>query len=181
MINDLTVGDITIDCTDPIRSREFYSKLMDWEQVVAFGCPALRSDSGLTILFVKPDPPVWPEEDCKQQKQMHFNFQVDDLPATINEAIRLGATKASTQFGAEHFVTMLEPGRASVLLLLFTGDTYTVGAASCRPGPSRNDHILSFRPAVLSFRACPGIQVLSFWILGQTQNDRGVNSNVLLV
>ena len=62
-----------------------------------------------TVSEVRYVPPVWPEEPGKQQKQMHFNFQVDDLPAVANEAIRLGATKAAEQFGGEHFVTMLDP------------------------------------------------------------------------
>jgi hypothetical protein len=54
-------------------------------------------------------PPVWPEEPGKQQKQMHFNFQVDDLPSAVEDAIKLGATKAAAQYGEEHFVTMLDP------------------------------------------------------------------------
>jgi hypothetical protein len=40
---------------------------------------------------------------------MHFNFQVDDLPFTVEEAIRAGASKAASQYGGEHFVTMLDP------------------------------------------------------------------------
>lgn len=62
------------------------------------------------ILFVKTDIPyillVWPEEAGKQQKQIHFDFQVDDLPAAVEEAIRLGAAKASAQYGGEHYITM---------------------------------------------------------------------------
>jgi len=52
--------------------------------------------------------PVWPEEPGKQQKQMHFNFQVDDLSAAVEEATRLGATKTAEQYGGDHFVTMLD-------------------------------------------------------------------------
>ena len=52
--------------------------------------------------------PVWPEEPGKQQKQMHFNFQVDDLSAAVEEATRLGATKTTEQYGGDHFVTMLD-------------------------------------------------------------------------
>ncbi len=39
--------------------------------------------------------PVWTEKQGKQQKQMHFNFQVDDLPAAVEETLRLGAKKAN--------------------------------------------------------------------------------------
>ena len=40
---------------------------------------------------------------------MYRNFQVDDLPATVDEAIRFGATKAAEQYGDGHYVTMLDP------------------------------------------------------------------------
>jgi catechol 2,3-dioxygenase-like lactoylglutathione lyase family enzyme len=113
MISNLTIGDITIDCSNAARAREFYADLMSWERTVAYDCLALKADIGMTILFVETDipyvRPVWPEEPGKQQKQMHFNFQVDDLPSAVNEAIRLGAAKAATQYGGEHFVTMLDP------------------------------------------------------------------------
>ncbi len=109
----ITIGDISIDCAAPARIRDFYAALTGWEKREAYGCSALVGDNGLLMLFtvseVRYVPPVWPEEPGKQQKQMHFNFQVDDLPAVANEAIRLGATKAAEQFGGEHFVTMLDP------------------------------------------------------------------------
>ncbi|GHU55799.1 hypothetical protein FACS1894132_12430 [Clostridia bacterium] len=43
--------------------------------------------------------PVWPEENGKQQKQMHFDFQVKDLTAAVNEAIALGTVKPASQYG----------------------------------------------------------------------------------
>jgi catechol 2,3-dioxygenase-like lactoylglutathione lyase family enzyme len=113
MISKLTIGDISIDCSNPQRTRDFYAALTGWEKQKAYGCHAIVSENGLTILFMGCDfeyiPPVWPEEPGKQQKQMHFNFQVDDLPSAVEEAIKLGATKASAQYGGEHFVTLLDP------------------------------------------------------------------------
>jgi predicted enzyme related to lactoylglutathione lyase len=113
MISDLTIGDITIDCSNADRAREFYANLMSWERTVAYDCLALKADIGMTILFVEPDipyvRPVWPEEDGKQQKQMHLDFTVDDVPYAVEEAVRLGATIASTQYGGEDCVTMLDP------------------------------------------------------------------------
>jgi Acetyltransferases, including N-acetylases of ribosomal proteins len=110
---EITIGDITIDCTDPIRTRDFYAKLTGWEKCEAYGCSALIGDKGLLILFAVPEvdyvPPVWPEEPGKQQKQMHFNFQVVDLHTLVNKALQLGATKAAEQFGGDDFVTMLDP------------------------------------------------------------------------
>ena len=113
MISNITIGDISIDCINPQKTRDFYSALTGWEKREAFGCPALVGDIGLLMLFMSCDfdyiPPVWPEEPGRQQKQMHFNFQVDDLLSAVEEAIKLGATKAATQYGGEHFVTMIDP------------------------------------------------------------------------
>lgn len=64
------------------------------------------------FLFIEePDyaAPVWPEETGKQQKQMHFDFQVDDVYVAVEKAISLGATKAPNQYGGEHFITMFDP------------------------------------------------------------------------
>lgn len=112
MIANITIGDLMIDCANAERARDFYADITGWEKIRAFDCLALRAYNGLTILFVEADipymPPVWPEELGKQQKQMHFNFQVDDLQLAVNEAIRMGATKAAEQYGGEHFVTLFD-------------------------------------------------------------------------
>lgn len=108
-----SVGDISIDCRNPDLTRDFYHSLTGWEKRVMYGCPALIAENCLVILFMQCDfdyiPPVWPEESGKQQKQMHFNFQVSDLPAAVEEAIKLGATKPQSQYGGDHFVTLIDP------------------------------------------------------------------------
>ena len=113
MITNLTIGDLMIDCASAERTRDFYADLMGWERIIAFGCFALKTDNGLTILFAETDipyvPPVWPEEPGEQQKQMHLDFTVDDLPSVMERAIRLGATKFPAQYGGDGFVTMRDP------------------------------------------------------------------------
>lgn len=114
MIQDILIGDLTIDCASAHRAREFYGALTGWEKIIAFDCLALKAPGGLILLFVEPEDapyatPVWPEEPGRQQKQMHFNFQVEDVAQAVEEAVRLGAAKAPLQFGGEHFVTMLDP------------------------------------------------------------------------
>lgn len=113
MIKGITIGDISIDCLNPKQTRNFYAKLTGWEKREAYNCPALVADNGLLILFMGCDfeyiPPVWPEEPGKQQKQIHFNFQVYDLQFAVKEATKHGAVKSTSQFGGEHFVTMLDP------------------------------------------------------------------------
>jgi predicted enzyme related to lactoylglutathione lyase len=113
MIKGIEIGDISIDCNDTALLQNFYSNILGWEKKVMYDCPAVVSKNGFVFLFMNCDieyvPPVWPEESEKQQKQMHFNFQVDDLPSAVEEAIRLGAAKAANQYGGEYFVTMLDP------------------------------------------------------------------------
>lgn len=53
--------------------------------------------------------PIWPEENKKQQKQMHFDFQVDNVLEMVEKAKELGAVKAINQYGGDDFVTMLDP------------------------------------------------------------------------
>ncbi len=66
----------------------------------------------LMITFVQEDDyvsPVWPEQASKQQKQMHLDFLVEDVPTFVQKAESLGAIKAEAQFGGEYFTTMLDP------------------------------------------------------------------------
>ncbi|MCL1963776.1 MAG: hypothetical protein FWF69_01785 [Firmicutes bacterium] len=101
-----------IDCANAYHARGFYASLMGWEKTSSPYGPALRTDNGMTILFAETDipyvAPIWPEEPGKQQKQMHLDFTVDDLPSAVDRAINLGAAKAAVQYG-DHYVTMLDP------------------------------------------------------------------------
>lgn len=112
MISNMRIGDLTIDCADARRARGFYSSLMGWKKTMAYGCLALETDHGMIILFAQGDvpyePPVWPEEPGKQQKQMHLDFTVDNVHSAVKKAIRLGAVKAVEQYGGERYVTMLD-------------------------------------------------------------------------
>ena len=113
MIPNLTIGDLMIDCANAGRTRDFYANFMGWEKIITFNCLALKTDKGLTILFAQTDisyaPPIWPEELGEQQKQMHLDFTVDDVPSAVEEAICLGAVKADTQYCGETCITMLDP------------------------------------------------------------------------
>jgi len=110
---DVTIGDLMIDCANAEHVREFYANLMGWKKIVAYNCLALKTDKGLIILFAETDipyeSPVWPEKPGEQQKQMHLDFTVDNVPLAIDKAIRLGATKSAAQYGGEGFITMLDP------------------------------------------------------------------------
>ena len=101
-----------VDCDDEKKLQKFYGELLNWEMCELFARPAVRSSSGKVFLFIEEDnyvPPVWPEETGKQQKQMHFDFQVENVTETVKKAELLGATKAKSQFGGKDFVTMFDP------------------------------------------------------------------------
>ena len=113
MIKGICLGNIAIDCKDAIKLRDFYAALLNWEACLMYGCPALRSEMDLVLLFMEADfdyvKPVWPEKVGFQHKQMHFDFQVDDLTIAVKQAEALGAHKAKSQFSMNHFVTMFDP------------------------------------------------------------------------
>jgi ribosomal-protein-alanine N-acetyltransferase len=82
----ITIGDISIDCADPARTRDFYAALTGWEKREAYGCPALVGDNGLwTIcppLLMKPSDSVQPKPQsnlaanislrCSTQRDIRF-------------------------------------------------------------------------------------------------------------
>lgn len=112
MIRGILLGNVGVDCKDALILQDFYGDLLGWEKCILFDCPAVVDPNGVVFLFDEEDdyvPPVWPEEPGEQQKQMHFDFQVDDLPSAVREAEALGAKKAASQYGGDHFVTMFDP------------------------------------------------------------------------
>ena len=112
MDREVVLGNVMVDCDDEKKLQRFYSELLGWEQCELFARPAVRSSTGVVFLFIEePDyiRPVWPEEPGKQQKQMHFDFQVEDVPAMVKKAEALGAAKAPDQFGGDDFITMFDP------------------------------------------------------------------------
>lgn len=112
MKQEVKLGNVMVDCDDEQKLQAFYGELLGWEMCELFARPAVRSSEGIVFLFIEEVgyiPPVWPEENDCQQKQMHFDFQVDDVSAMVRKAENLGAKKADNQFGQEDFVTMIDP------------------------------------------------------------------------
>ena len=112
MENEVLLGNVMVDCKDEKRLQNFYAELLGWERCTLYDRPGVRSTSGIVFLFIEEadyPPPVWPEENGRQQKQMHFDFQVDDVAAAVGKAEALGAVKTEAQFGGDLFVTMLDP------------------------------------------------------------------------
>ena len=112
MVQGIGFGDIVVDCGDEKKLCDFYEGLLGWQRLELYGHPALRGGNGIMLLFSQEEdfvPCVWPEQPGKQQKQMHFDFQVPDVPAAVRQAEALGAVKARAQFGGSDFTTMLDP------------------------------------------------------------------------
>lgn len=106
------LGNVMIDCGDELALQRFYQQLLGWEACTLYGRPGVRSAGGIVFLFKQePDyvPPVWPEQDGAQQKQMHFDFQVADLEAAAARALALGARQAPDQFGGPTWITFFDP------------------------------------------------------------------------
>ena len=112
MKDEVVLGNVMVDCNDEKQLQRFYGDLLGWEMCELYAKPAVRSSNGIVFLFSEESdyiPPVWPEENGRQQKQMHFDFQVEDVEKAVERAEKLGAVKAAAQYGGEHFVTMLDP------------------------------------------------------------------------
>lgn len=112
MTDEVRLGNVMVDCGDEQALQSFYGQLLNWETATLFGRPAVRSAEGVVFLFCQEEdyvPPVWPEKDGCQQKQMHFDFQVDSVLEAVEKALELGAVKAPVQYGGEQFVTLLDP------------------------------------------------------------------------
>lgn len=112
MIQGICLGNVMVDCGDAEKLRAFYAVLLGWEKCELYGLPAVRSENGFVFLFAQEEDyaaPVWPEQEGRQQKQMHFDFQVPNVPAAVRQAEALGAVKTQEQFGGADFVTMLDP------------------------------------------------------------------------
>ena len=112
MVDEVVLGNVMVDCDDERKLQRFYGELLGWEMCELFARPAVSSSSGIVFLFIEEKdyvPPVWPEDTGKQQKQMHFDFQVDNVAEMVKKAESLGAKKAESQFGGNDYVTMFDP------------------------------------------------------------------------
>ena len=107
MVDEVVLGNVMVDCDDERKLQRFYGELLGWEMCELFARPAVRSSSGIVFLFIEEIKSA--ENAGKQQKQMHFDFQVDNVAEMVKKAESLGAKKAESQFGGDDFVTMFDP------------------------------------------------------------------------
>ena len=85
---------VTLDCADPQTLADFYGALTGMRELFrSDDFVALAGDSGCDLGFQRVDgyrAPQWPGQDVPQQ--FHLDFRADDLDATEELALGLGAT-----------------------------------------------------------------------------------------
>ena len=79
MADEVLPGNVMLHCGDEQKLQKFYGGLLGWEMRRPFGRPAVRSASGAGFLFAEEADDLRPTQPGKQQKQMHFDFRVDDI------------------------------------------------------------------------------------------------------
>ncbi|HVW39760.1 MAG TPA: VOC family protein [Amycolatopsis sp.] len=102
---------VTLDCADPRTLAGFYSALTRMREAFSSdGFVALRAGSGCDLGFQRVDgyrAPQWPGQDLPQQ--FHLDLRTDDLDATEQLALDLGAAKPDHQPGDGRWRVLLDP------------------------------------------------------------------------
>ncbi|MCA2211623.1 VOC family protein [Jidongwangia harbinensis] len=102
---------VTLDCADPQTLAGFYRELTGMREL--FGTDefvALTDGSGRALGFQRVDgyrAPQWPGQDVPQQ--FHLDFRADDLDATEELVLALGAAKPDHQPGDGRWRVFLDP------------------------------------------------------------------------
>lgn len=104
---------VVLGAPDPQRLGRFYAGMLGWEIVKDDpDWVSLYPGEGVAYLAVQREQnyvrPVWPEVEGKQQMMAHLDIEVQDLPAAVEDAVRLGATIAEHQ-PQENVRVMLDP------------------------------------------------------------------------
>jgi hypothetical protein len=103
---------ITFDCPNANELADFYVKLSGWKKEISTNeWAALRTPEGVLLVFQTIKnyvPPVWPWKNGEQQQMAHIDFKVDNLPETVEYALKCGARKSDIQF-YDTSVVMFDP------------------------------------------------------------------------
>jgi hypothetical protein len=102
---------VTLDCADPQSLAGFYGALTGMRELFSSSDHvALTNDSGFDLGFQRVDryrPPQWPGQDVPQQ--LHLDFRTDNLNATEELALELGAVKPDHRPGDGRWRVLLDP------------------------------------------------------------------------
>lgn len=117
---------LAIDCFEAPPVARFYEALLGFEvRDLGPRWAQLWDPAGGVHLNIQGDedyrPPTWPEKPGELAKMMHFEVQVDDLPAAVATAIEAGGTEAPWQppdRNPDRIRIMLDPAGHPLCLFL---------------------------------------------------------------
>ena len=102
---------VSIDCDDAKAMADFYSGVLGWPVVYADdeGKYAMIQDGDQRLGFgTTPDyrRPEWPDHGGKQ---FHLDLGAQDVDATVERCVGLGATRPDEQPGGDRWTVLLDP------------------------------------------------------------------------
>ncbi len=109
---------VVLDCRQPAELAKFYCDLLGGEIVYQIEYFVAVSIPGETIgiscqLDEEYTPPAWPGSLGEQTKMEHLDFLVEDIEASVEFALSLGATKPLAQYWqpewGPQWVTLIDP------------------------------------------------------------------------
>ncbi len=105
----MQLSSVVLDSDNAERLSEFYKNLLGWEKkVYDHGENGIwitlrnKEESTTRLVFQELSNykrPVWPEKDNEQQQMMHLDFYTEDVPKSIEHALKCGAVLADVQSG----------------------------------------------------------------------------------
>lgn len=116
-IPQIELGSVVLDSNDIKTLSDFYIRMLGWEkehEEEGIWISIVSKAKGVRISFQSNEdylPPVWPEEEGKQQQMVHLDFSVgskENLEAAVQHALACGAVKAKEQY-SDQWVVMLDP------------------------------------------------------------------------
>ena len=93
---------VALEAPNPPALAAFYHQLVGWNVVHEEPGTSVVAPSagGVYVVFQHASDyqqPVWPPTEGQQRPMMHFDFEVSDLDAAVDEAVALGATVSDHQ------------------------------------------------------------------------------------
>ncbi|MFD3736868.1 VOC family protein [Streptomyces sp. NPDC058629] len=103
------ISTIVIDCGDPVRLAEFYSKVTGWEIIHSgedYASLAGGEHPGLAFVRIEGHRPAGRPDDGKHA---HLDFTVTDLEEAAGRILALGASRPAFQPGKDQWVVLTDP------------------------------------------------------------------------
>jgi len=106
-----TLAMFNLDADDPAALAAFYAGVLGWEIQHSEEEYAMIGDGSVSIGFGKVpgySGPGWPAESAP--KRYHLDLYVEDLDKAEEQALALGAAKATSQPSPDRYRVLLDPG-----------------------------------------------------------------------